>query len=283
MPDVPEVQLDVVALVGVLFLASAFVWSWLAAKWTAGQDPLPVEPREPIAWRPGVLLITFGWMGLNLLLQFAGAIQRALAAETEEPAKRELTAGNVGSIIAISLVILSVILVALRRQSPQRRLADYGITGERLGRQALIGVAGALASFLPVMSVNLLLLPFRTPDSQNALLRVLQSAPEESRTLIVTVVAAAAVITAPLLEELMFRVVLQGWLVTRVPQREAIALTAFAFAAVHGLPDAIPLLPLAVILGIVYQRTHRYFAVVVLHAVFNAINLALALLGKGSP
>jgi len=50
------------------------------------------------------------------------------------------------------------------------------------------------------------------------------------------------------------------------------------FAAVHRLPDAIPLLPLALVLGYVYQQRRCFLSVVLLHMLFNAANLILAVL-----
>jgi membrane protease YdiL (CAAX protease family) len=93
-------------------------------------------------------------------------------------------------------------------------------------------------------------------------------------------VALAAVVLAPLAEELMFRVVIQGWLESREKPAAAITTTALLFSVIHGLPDAIGLFPLALILGYVYRRTHSYLAVVVLHGLFNAFNLSMVLLAR---
>jgi membrane protease YdiL (CAAX protease family) len=87
-----------------------------------------------------------------------------------------------------------------------------------------------------------------------------------------------AVVAAPLTEELMFRVILQGALSRLVPPRVAIPLVAWCFCSVHGLVDGLALIPLALILGIVFHRTHNYLTVVVIHALFNATMIALQLL-----
>ena len=58
----------------------------------------------------------------------------------------------------------------------------------------------------------------------------------------------------------------------------SIAISSVAFVMVHGFPDMLALLPLAVVFGYVYERTHSYLAVVAMHATFNGVNLGLALL-----
>ena len=50
----------------------------------------------------------------------------------------------------------------------------------------------------------------------------------------------------------------------------------------HIAPDPIPLFFFAVVLGIIYHRTHRLTPLVVLHAVFNGTSLLLAWLGNVS-
>jgi membrane protease YdiL (CAAX protease family) len=80
---------------------------------------------------------------------------------------------------------------------------------------------------------------------------------------------------------LLYRVVIQGWLESRITPRAAIIFVSILFAAIHsesGRPDALPILPLALILGYVYHRRHSLLAAFTLHATFNAANLALALM-----
>ena len=72
--------------------------------------------------------------------------------------------------------------------------------------------------------------------------------------------------------------ILQGWLQSRIEPAWAIFAVAVLFAFVHGWPDSLPLIPLSLILGYVYYRRHSYLAVVMLHLLFNATNLALAVL-----
>jgi membrane protease YdiL (CAAX protease family) len=96
----------------------------------------------------------------------------------------------------------------------------------------------------------------------------------------------------------LFRVVLQGWLETALgylllpmtdesgqviesaytPASSAMVISAFLFAAAH-LPqqnaDPIPLFIVALVLGYLYQRTHRIWPGVVLHATLNGVSVLM--------
>lgn len=91
---------------------------------------------------------------------------------------------------------------------------------------------------------------------------------------------AAALLVAPLAEELFFRGILlqaicrytrQGWL--------AIAVSSVAFGFVHGQPqDILPLVTMGVVLGYVRLRLGALWPCVLLHMLFNARTMACALL-----
>ena len=60
----------------------------------------------------------------------------------------------------------------------------------------------------------------------------------------------------------------------------AIGISSIAFAMVHGPLDGAALMPLALLLGILYDRRHSYLAVVVAHAFFNLWNIALTMAAR---
>ena len=111
-------------------------------------------------------------------------------------------------------------------------------------------------------------------------------------------------IGAPLAEEFLFRVTLQGWFYRffgtwyeaerrahPAPEGEddrphappfwlaamPVLASSVAFAAVHARHGMAPiaLFPLALTLGVLYHRTRRLMPCVICHAAFNAMNLAL--------
>ena len=101
-------------------------------------------------------------------------------------------------------------------------------------------------------------------------------------------VVVSAVVVAPLTEEFFFRRVLQGWLEKHFGDEKvvAVALSAIAFASAHagqGLAF-LPLFPLAMVLGLIAERTGSIVPCILLHAMFNAVSvfLLLAQSGRGS-
>ncbi|MFM7039317.1 MAG: lysostaphin resistance A-like protein [Planctomycetaceae bacterium] len=84
------------------------------------------------------------------------------------------------------------------------------------------------------------------------------------------------IVMAPLAEELQFRVVLLGGLLQTTSPRYALALSSVTFALLHGFPDGLALLPLAFALGYAFERRQSYLTVVLVHFLFNSLNLAIA-------
>ncbi|MDX2118425.1 MAG: CPBP family intramembrane glutamic endopeptidase [Planctomycetota bacterium] len=95
------------------------------------------------------------------------------------------------------------------------------------------------------------------------------------------VVAAGAILGAPIVEEILYRGMLQS-AVLRVTGGawSAIIITSVAFAAMHYSvvpPHVLPVLfVLSVGLGATLERTKRLGASIVVHVAYNALNIALA-------
>ncbi|MEO6243941.1 MAG: CPBP family intramembrane glutamic endopeptidase [Opitutaceae bacterium] len=95
-----------------------------------------------------------------------------------------------------------------------------------------------------------------------------------------------AVLVAPLTEELVFRAGVFRYLRTRIPRALALVLPALFFAALHvnwktlsGLASLPPLLVLAVIFSLAYERTGRIGTPIVAHALFNLNTVLVVLSG----
>jgi membrane protease YdiL (CAAX protease family) len=191
--------------------------------------------------------------------------------------------------------------------------AFFGATSRDLGwptdwgmarRDLCIGFFTFLAVIVPVYAMQYALSVLFSPETQHPLIEELQ-ARQSSPMLFVAF--AAAVVGAPLFEETAFRLILQGWL-ERItgpwsadPTGEAvddvsnvdappsaaeaifempvvwspIVISGILFAGAHLGQGVAPisLLPLGMVLGYVYQRTHRILPSIVCHALFNAFSL----------
>ena len=140
-----------------------------------------------------------------------------------------------------------------------------------LARQLLYGIVGFLACLLPTLIVFQATLPFRPEDLMHPLLKLIS---EDKTGQVLITVTISAVLVAPWVEELMFRVILQRTLLNHLSPSFSILLTALAFCAIHSSwQDAVGLAPLALVLGVTYHRTGSFLAVVVIHMLFNAYNI----------
>jgi membrane protease YdiL (CAAX protease family) len=95
----------------------------------------------------------------------------------------------------------------------------------------------------------------------------------------VALLVVAAVVLAPLAEEVFYRGVVFGWLRGRLGLAAAAALSGLLFGAAHF--DLTLLLPLAAVgagLAVLYDRARSIWPCYLAHACLNAISLALALL-----
>lgn len=131
---------------------------------------------------------------------------------------------------------------------------------------------------LPVITlVNLLWLGLLqllgAPAEQQDLLRLFTET--ESIPLLLILITLATLV-APLAEELLFRAMLFRYLRTRIPRWIALLLPGLIFASLHvnwmtgdGLASFAPLVMLAVVFSLAYERTGRIGTVIVAHAFFN--------------
>ena len=92
------------------------------------------------------------------------------------------------------------------------------------------------------------------------------------------------VVLAPVSEELLFRGIFQSMLrAYRVGPWPAVAISSALFVWMHmGVPhDVVPLLPLAIVLGYSYERCGRLVPSILIHALFNGVNVLTFLTGLG--
>lgn len=178
-------------------------------------------------------------------------------------------------------------LVWRTRQVPDG-LREFGFVPRRPVRETLLGLAG-LGVALPVVNALMVLSIVGgawagdpPPITGHKLLPQMAGA-----TSLVTLglLVFSAVVLAPLLEEALFRGLVQTVLLEASGARGrrwlVVVTAASPFALVHGssVPwQALPgLFVLGVVLGWLYERTGSLLSCVVAHAGFNALNVAAAL------
>ena len=257
-------------LIAALMVLSGLAWAAGVRRLRAGEPLLPRYERGPAAASPAALVV----VGLWISLRISGIVY---AEPSEGPQKATLD--RVQESVAEGAAVFVILLLALLSTG---RPADYGFRRDGWRGQLTDGTTGFVASWLPVMALLIATsaLEVRSPETQHSFLRLLS---ENRDWVTVAWLALAVGLTAPLVEELLFRVVLQGNLAAWIGPRPAVGATAALFCAVHGWPDMLPLVPLALALGYVYERRHSFPAVVVAHGLFNLTMLAAQLTSPEIP
>ena len=261
----------------VLLGTSLYNWWWLVSR--GGWQDMKPRPGAPVSpgfrQRRAVLLVTVGVLWLFLPALVSSLTGRPQPATVQHVQTTAVALG--GLEVAFALTWLLVAQFAAE-SSLAEILREDGLSPAGWRHQLRAGLRGFLLSALPVaiLAAAVHLLGLRPVDEpSHSMLKLLQDDPRIS---IVLQVAVVVVVLAPLVEEWVFRVVLQGFLQISIPPAAAVLVSAFVFAVIHPWPNPIPLLPLAIMLGLVYQRENSALAAVTVHSLFNLANLVLFLL-----
>jgi membrane protease YdiL (CAAX protease family) len=299
-----------------LLLASIIVWIQLIARWLRGGIILEWEPRRAVPWGPIVAVPAIAFMLLTLSMSGETAAEPRIAPQN-----------LLASMLLPTLAAAVVVAIAIGSGATA---ADLGLptSTRQLSRDVLIGSVACFAAVAPVYGIQALLLYLlgREDPSRHPFVKMVTAG--EPNLAILLLATVAAVMAAPICEEILYRLMLQGWLEKRETKRTTmlnpllsgdiettvqvvadarhpeqpktsdevaaptdssivdvplvptrgwfpIVLTSAIFAAAHfGYgPEPIPILLLSLILGYVYQRTHRIVPSIAAHALFNLLTV----------
>ncbi len=272
--------IDLMSLLALLMLVSIGTCGFLV--WRGlGQSPWPAaHSRNLMPW-PGWLLpaTVASWLSISILGMKPTPTASAGADAINAPIIHN-------SLMHLALFVFLIALIEAARHNANYYTTETTPTGQRhrtwawrnstsdaqpLTRQLLYGIVGFLACLVPTLIVFQATLPFRPENLMHPLLKLIG---EDKTGQVLITVTISAVLVAPWVEELMFRVILQRTLLKGGSPSFSILLTALAFCAIHpSWQDAVGLAPLALVLGVTYHRTGSFLAVVVIHMLFNAFNI----------
>lgn len=299
----PNVPLAVLALAALVGSASITLWIRFAARAWEGQPPLAYEARRPVPWTVIDLLWLFAVYATAILL-FSQLYSGFLGTEGQTAAFTPvmLIADAAAKLTALCAALEGFRL--LRQATPQ----DWGLATPRFS-DVLIAIAAAVAILPPVYALNALMTTIE--PTQHPLIRAL--AQSDSMPLRIGVALSAGLL-APIWEELFFRSIFQGWLERVLLHRHEaptednavaeiapdaandseyttvssaphgwwlpIVISSAVFAAAHldfRAPrlDFIPIFFFALVLGYLYQRTHRILPSILLHMALNFSTLVM--------
>ncbi|HZA27114.1 MAG TPA: type II CAAX endopeptidase family protein [Actinomycetota bacterium] len=226
-----------------------------------------MDERLAPAWKPAeailAILVVFGLAGVLSVPIF-------LLVRSEAT---ELLLGAVS--FGVALLAVPLLWVRFLHHQP---LSALGLSSRRPARDLLAGAGAGLALFLLTVivvapAIYALITLFTgdqvTPPDQPIL-------PEEPNGRQVALGAVAAIVAAPVAEEVFFRGFLFGALRRRLRFPGAAAVSGAVFGAFHVIPLLIPLMIfVGVGLAYIYERRGSLLASIAAHSIFNVIGYTL--------
>jgi hypothetical protein len=227
-----------------------------------------------------VLFLCFGLMGATVISGIAGSLLHRVHLSSDS------------SVVVASASMEGGFLCGL--------MCFYSIYGGSLLSQE--PGAGPLSGLVSGIFVFLVAMPFVTgvnfgwgyiltrtgrPDEQQELVSILENT---HSVFLKGAFVVVATLLVPAAEEILFRGGLFRYLRTRMPRWAAITSTSVVFGALHvqwsdhmgGLPSLLPLVMLAAVFCVAYERTGSIATPIVAHALFNLNMIVLVMTGVGS-
>jgi membrane protease YdiL (CAAX protease family) len=290
-PDLDLPMRSVFLLLGLVLavlLSISAAWAVVAERLWSGRPLVPTREGRPAPWGGREVFLCFvAWQLVTL------AASQVLDGRRDEAGELDLV-DAMAAVTVVNLILMFVlpaVLLTIGKATP----ADLGFRRGTIGEDLLIGLVGALCLVPLVYLVQFGAILFWPPTAHP-----MQEMLFEKRSVgVIGLALVSAVVLAPVVEELMFRGFLQGWLEkkARSPRRiegpelladapstpgapggpiglVALLLPAAFFAGVHfgQWPAPIPLFVLAVGLGVLYRQTKGLVAPMAMHATFNGLS-----------
>jgi membrane protease YdiL (CAAX protease family) len=244
MPTIGPAQILLVLLTFFLVavLASMFMaWGWLIWRLLTRQPILPDQPmvtrRESTwgFWSVLLIVVLYLVVGFTLSHGYALATGRGPGHQTPPPAvkndraadkpEKQVNGKGIEStfaqtemmfVNAVAQVIMLVLVPLVLRWTSGARLRDLGLSWSGWWRQAAVGVVAMLITTPIVYLVQFGAISVWRPNS-HPLEKMLR---EQFSVDVGYLAVVAGVILAPVLEEMTFRSILQGWLRKWISRRE---------------------------------------------------------------
>jgi CAAX protease family protein len=248
-----------------------------------GNAPVPPPGLLPPSVGIGPERVPWGFWdvvvaALPLIFSFALAVLvHFLPSSTGTPASetptstRVLIANTVVGLVIYGVILLLIWLVTVRK---------YHVGWSALGVRRPPGVYFALvipilvgmyvaAALVSAVVVKL----FYGGKAENPQVKDLTGGGGFSWTSLILALITASIV-APIIEELLFRGVLYGWLRTRWSAVGGVILSAALFSAAHAIPLILAsIFVVGLTLAIVYEKTKSTLATMTLHSLFNTIGV----------
>jgi membrane protease YdiL (CAAX protease family) len=183
-----------------------------------------------------------------------------------------------GSTIFVHVCVIIMLQVFLHAHEVSWK-EFLGLDAPGVGRKLLIGLVSGILVVPLLLGINWAISYFLThfygpPVDQ----QVVTMVKTNSDVFLRISLALAAIVTAPFVEEAVFRGVLYPAIKQRGHRLLALFFTALLFAGIHvNLMTFVPLALFAIVLALLYDKTGALLTPMVTHSVFNALNFVLLL------
>lgn len=231
----------------------------------------PISATPTITLGVAALAWLVGWLAGNV----AGSIVLSLSGYASTAAAARPAWVPVVGALALWAPQITVLVVVSRRFAAGKPALDYGLSFRPID---LVGIPIGVLSQLVVLRLVYWPLQGAWPDafSKQHLERNARDLYDRANGLWLVVLVAVIVVGAPLVEELVYRGLLQGAARRRLNDVLAVVLVAGFFALVHFRPVEYPgLFAFGLVLGVCALATDRIGMSILAHLSFNATALAL--------
>jgi len=254
-------------------VADAYVLAMVVGRKVRWRERIQLLHARPWHWHDGVyLMLVLGTLFATMILG-AQIMQRCCI----------ILSDNGERILMLSeTVLMQVVAIAtiehLRRRHQRSCSEGFSIQPLSAARVVGQGVLFYLAMMPPIilaaLATNLVLRHFGVPVESQDILKGFAdpAAPYWFRVYLIIL----AIACAPVVEELVFRGIALPIAARRASPTVAIVLVSLLFAVVHGhLPAMAPLFVVAVCLSLGYICSGTVLVPMIMHALFNTINLII--------
>ena len=221
----------------------------------------------------------FSWVDLVLAFVFVFLSVSLAATVSMAPAAYENvdTQAILWNSVIWWALILGPILLSLRFRGFKLG-SVFGIDKMPVGRSLLLGISLLISAYPTVFAVGVLtsiLLKINPTTDVQEVMRIFENATAVTQRIPIILLAVAI---APVAEELAFRGYLYGVIKRFFGAVPALLLSGILFALIHlNLPSFFPLLVLGWVFALAYELSGSLLVPMTMHALFNALNLILAL------
>lgn len=239
--------------------------------------PASQEPREPPLWSGSEVLIAFGtWFFVPLFFAVATTGLRSRWSEGHSDFIL-----NCMSQLVVGGVCLYLVIFRLGQPPETLGLAPAPL------RHFAGTVLLRILSLMPLGLVHAIWLLFLYEAGagveEQDVVSLMRQKFREGDPGYIAAAAFLAVVLAPVVEELVFRGLLFGWLRARCGTVAGAVLSSLAFAAVHAsLTAIVALFLVALLLCALYTRTRSLYPCMLYHSLLNAQTLLLIAFGPES-